>query len=94
MWIHHAARQCNTHVSKCLTPTRVSCDFDGTITSLDATDAMLETFATSEWRAWETRCVRDEITSQKCLARQIEHIHVDRDTLIEIVADLSKKGGA
>ena len=69
-------------------PTEVYCDFDGTITCLDATDAVLETFALPAWREWEARWVRGEITSQECLARQIELIQADRDTLIEFAADL------
>jgi 2-hydroxy-3-keto-5-methylthiopentenyl-1-phosphate phosphatase len=69
-------------------PTEVYCDFDGTITSLDATDAVLEAFALPAWRDWEARWVRGEITSQECLARQIELIQADRDTLIEFAADL------
>jgi len=69
-------------------PTEVYCDFDGTITSLDATDAVLEAFALTEWRAWEARWVKGEITSQECLARQIELIQADRDTLVEFAADL------
>jgi 2-hydroxy-3-keto-5-methylthiopentenyl-1-phosphate phosphatase len=69
-------------------PTEVYCDFDGTITTLDATDAVLEAFALPAWREWEARWVRGEITSQECLARQIELIQADRDTLIEFAADL------
>lgn len=69
-------------------PSEVYCDFDGTITSLDATDLVLETFALPAWREWETRWVRGEITSQECLSRQIELIQADRDTLIEFAADL------
>jgi 2-hydroxy-3-keto-5-methylthiopentenyl-1-phosphate phosphatase len=88
MLINHAARQRDNLVSRCFTPTEVFCDFDGTITSLDATDAVLETFALPEWREWETRWVKGEITSQECLAHQIELIQVDRDTLIEFAADL------
>jgi len=88
MLINHAARQRNNLVSKFFTPTEVYCDFDGTITSLDATDAVLETFALPEWREWETRWVSGEITSQECLAHQIELLQVDRDTLIEFAADL------
>jgi 2-hydroxy-3-keto-5-methylthiopentenyl-1-phosphate phosphatase len=88
MLTSHAARQRNNLVSKCFTPTEVYCDFDGTITSLDATDAVLETFALPEWREWETRWVSGEITSQECLAHQIELLQVDRDTLIEFAADL------
>jgi hypothetical protein len=41
MLINHAARQRYNLVSECFTPTEVYCDFDGTITSLDATDAVL-----------------------------------------------------
>jgi 2,3-diketo-5-methylthio-1-phosphopentane phosphatase len=88
MLVNHAARQRNNPTLKCFTPTEVYCDFDGTITSLDATDAVLETFALPEWREWETRWVRGEITSQECLARQIELIQADRGTLIEFAADL------
>lgn len=69
-------------------PTEVYCDFDGTITTLDATDAVLEAFALPAWREWEARWVKGEITSQECLARQIELIQADRDTLIEFAANL------
>jgi 2-hydroxy-3-keto-5-methylthiopentenyl-1-phosphate phosphatase len=88
MLINQAARQRNNLASKCFTPTEVYCDFDGTITSLDATDAVLETFALPAWREWEARWVRGEITSQECLAHQIELIQADRGTLIEFAADL------
>jgi len=71
-----------------VSPTEVYCDFDGTITTLDATDAVLEAFALPAWREWEARWLRGEITSQECLARQIELIQADRDTLIEFAADL------
>jgi 2-hydroxy-3-keto-5-methylthiopentenyl-1-phosphate phosphatase len=69
-------------------PTEIYCDFDGTITGLDATDAVLEAFALPDWREWEQRWVRGEITSQECLARQVELIQADRDTLIKFAADL------
>jgi 2-hydroxy-3-keto-5-methylthiopentenyl-1-phosphate phosphatase len=68
--------------------TDVFCDFDGTITRVDATDAMLEAFALPAWREWETRWVRGEITSQECLARQVELVQADRDMLIEFATDL------
>ena len=70
------------------TLTEVYCDFDGTITTLDATDAVLDAFALPAWRDWEARWAKDEITSQECLARQIELIQADRDTLIEFAANL------
>ena|SRR5215831_4631538 len=71
-----------------VTRTEVYCDFDGTITSLDATDAVLETFALPAWREWEERWVKGEITSQECLARQVELIQADRETLVQFAADL------
>lgn len=64
------------------------CDFDGTITRVDATDAVLETFALPAWRDWEQRWVDGEITSQECLSRQIELIQADRETLIRFAGDL------
>lgn len=72
----------------CTSNTEVFCDFDGTITRVDATDAVLETFALPAWREWEERWVNGEITSQECLSRQIELIRADRDTLIGFAADL------
>lgn len=68
--------------------TDVFCDFDGTITCVDATDAVLEAFALPDWREWEERWVNGEITSQECLSRQVELIRADRDTLIHFAAGL------
>jgi 2-hydroxy-3-keto-5-methylthiopentenyl-1-phosphate phosphatase len=68
--------------------TEVFCDFDGTITSIDATDAMLEAFALPAWREWEQRWVKGEITSQECLSRQIALIQADRETLARFAAAL------
>ncbi len=68
--------------------TEVFCDFDGTITLVDATDAVLETFALPTWREWEDRWLRGEITSQECLSRQVELLQADRQTLVQFAADL------
>ena len=71
-----------------VTCTDVFCDFDGTITRVDATDAVLEAFALPAWREWEDRWMNGEITSQECLSRQVELIRADRDTLIQFAAGL------
>jgi 2,3-diketo-5-methylthio-1-phosphopentane phosphatase len=68
--------------------TEIFCDFDGTITTVDGTDAMLEAFARPAWREWEARWVRGEISSQECLGRQVALIQVDRDTLVRFAAEL------
>ena len=86
--IHQAGKERENPASMYFPPIEVYCDFDGTITSLDATDAVLEAFALSPWREWEARWVKGEITSQECLSRQIELIRADRDTLITFAANL------
>jgi len=68
--------------------TEVFCDFDGTITQVDATDAVLEAFALPAWREWERRWVNGEITSQECLARQVELIRADQETVRAFAAQL------
>lgn len=68
--------------------TNIYCDFDGTITRIDATDAVLEAFAHPAWREWEQRWVRGEITSQECLSRQVELIRADPETLVQFAGDL------
>ena len=85
-----AIRQNNLRLRlrRCTTETAVFCDFDGTITCVDATDAVLEAFALPAWRDWEQRWVNDEITSQECLSRQIELIQADQETLIRFAKDL------
>ncbi|NOT24287.1 MAG: MtnX-like HAD-IB family phosphatase [Nitrospiraceae bacterium] len=81
-------RRKNLRSRRCATATEVYCDFDGTITCVDATDAVLETFALPAWRDWEQRWVNGEITSQECLSRQVELIRTDRETLIQFAGDL------
>lgn len=81
-------KQVRHRLRRCASRTEVFCDFDGTITRVDATDAVLETFALPAWREWEQRWVNGEITSQECLSRQVELIRADRDTLIRFAADL------
>jgi len=83
-----ALKQIHQRLPRAVSRTEVFCDFDGTITCVDATDAVLETFALPAWREWEQRWVRGEITSQICLSHQIELIKADRDTLVQFAADL------
>lgn len=78
----------NRRLRTCTNRMEVFCDFDGTITLVDATDAVLETFALPAWREWERRWVYGEITSQECLSRQVALIRADRDTLIRFAGDL------
>ncbi len=63
------------------------CDFDGTITHTDLTDAVLETFALPEFKDWEQRWQDGEIGSQECLARQVELIQAECAELIAFARD-------
>lgn len=67
---------------------QVLCDFDGTITTTDVTDAILEAFALPAFREWQCRWERGEITSRECLSRQVELIQADLPTLMRFAADL------
>ena len=49
-------------------------DFDGTISSVDTTDLLLDRFAGSEWHDIEDEWARGEIGSRECLVRQIDLI--------------------
>ncbi|HEV2494354.1 MAG TPA: MtnX-like HAD-IB family phosphatase [Terriglobia bacterium] len=63
-------------------------DFDGTITQIDVTDAILEQLADPAWHAVEDEWTRGEIGSRECLARQMALVHASRpelDALIDAI---------
>lgn len=59
----------------------VICDFDGTITPFDVTDAILEEFASPEWEAVEEEWLRGDITARECMERQTALIRAPLDEL-------------
>lgn len=69
------------------------CDFDGTITGLDVTDNLLETFADPAWMGVEELWVNGRIDARECMVRQVGMIEADIFTIdrhlqaIEIDAD-------
>lgn len=62
-------------------PWNLVCDFDGTISVEDVTDALLERFGTEGWVALEELWRRGEISSRVCMQRQIAHLDVSREEL-------------
>jgi len=56
-------------------------DFDGTITLEDVVDALLERFASKEWKQIEQDWVDGKIGSRECLARQIGLVEASSDEL-------------
>ncbi len=59
----------------------VFCDFDGTIATVDTTDALLEAYADPLWREHEAAWTSGQIGSRACLERQVELLHVADDEL-------------
>ncbi|MFM9939378.1 MAG: MtnX-like HAD-IB family phosphatase [Hyphomicrobiaceae bacterium] len=69
-------------------PWVVVCDFDGTISSIDATDTILEAYARGHWRPIEQQWISGEITARECLLRQTERIRTSTaalDSLIDTI---------
>ena len=59
----------------------VFCDFDGTITLRDTTDAALEEFASPDYREWERLWEDGRITGRECMERQTRLIDARAETL-------------
>ena len=53
-------------------PWNVLCDFDGTITPFDVTDAILSAFAHPSWEEVEREWLSGRITARECMERQVE----------------------
>src|SRR5690242_19273057 len=64
----------------------ILCDFDGTITIEDATDALLERFAHPDWLKLERDWREGRIGSAECMAGQVALLDASRE---EIDAHLS-----
>ena len=62
-------------------PFNIICDFDGTVTPFDVTDAILEKFALSEWREVEDEWVNGQISARECMRRQVALMRVARSEL-------------
>ena len=56
----------------------ILCDFDGTISVEDITDALLERFGRPGWRAIELAWRRGEIGSHDCMAQQVALLDASR----------------
>jgi 2,3-diketo-5-methylthio-1-phosphopentane phosphatase len=52
----------------------IICDFDGTVTPFDVTDAILREFAPSSWEEVEKEWLAGKITARQCMERQISMI--------------------
>lgn len=67
------------------TPVRFFIDFDGTITTVDVVDALLQRFADKSWTAVEKDWTEGRIGSRECLERQIRLVRATRKEIDELV---------
>ena len=53
-------------------------DFDGTLSTSDSVDALLEKFAAPEWKLVEQQWLEGQITATACMRQQIDMVAADR----------------
>lgn len=59
----------------------IVCDFDGTITPFDVTDAILGRFALPEWEIIEEEWLRGRVSGRECMKNQVELIRASQAEL-------------
>ncbi len=64
-------------------------DFDGTITTTDVVDSVLEKFADKKWKDVEKEWQAGKIGSRECLSRQVELIKADPAQITDLVSKVS-----
>lgn len=69
-------------------PWSILCDFDGTISLVDVTDALLVSFALDGWQALEADWVDGKIGSQQCMAAQVTLIDASKAQLDARIAEI------
>jgi 2-hydroxy-3-keto-5-methylthiopentenyl-1-phosphate phosphatase len=66
----------------------ILCDFDGTISVEDVTDALLDRFASPEWEVLERDWRAGRIGSAECMAGQVALLDASREEIDEHLATL------
>ena len=67
----------------------IQCDFDGTISADDVTDAMLERFARAGWREIEAEWEAGRIGSGECMKRQVALLDMSSAELDDFLAGVT-----
>jgi 2-hydroxy-3-keto-5-methylthiopentenyl-1-phosphate phosphatase len=68
-------------------------DFDGTISSRDAIDAILEAFADEEWLKIEDDWRQGRIGSRECLAAQVQLVRARAEEINELLSSIEVDEG-
>lgn len=68
-------------------------DFDGTVTTEDAVDLVLERFATEEWKIIEKEWSKGKIGSRECLTRQMALVSATQAEIQTLAASIQVDAG-
>lgn len=68
-------------------------DFDGTVTTQDAVDLLLERFASAEWKEVEKEWVKGKIGSRECLTRQMALVSATQAEVLDLAASIQVDPG-
>jgi 2,3-diketo-5-methylthio-1-phosphopentane phosphatase len=71
----------------------IYCDFDGTITAQDTTDAVLRDLARPEWESLEAAWLAGRISAAECMRKQIALIQGDDAALEAILGRIELRAG-
>jgi len=66
----------------------IYCDFDGTVTLQDVTDALLEKLAAPAWREIEAEWEKGLIGSRDCMSRQVELIRGGWSGIFDVLQEI------
>jgi len=74
-------------------PLAVCLDFDGTVTTRDAVLATLDRYGAPEWKLWEARWRRGEMSSRDCMRRQFETVRASLEEVVQTVTEIEIRPG-
>jgi 2,3-diketo-5-methylthio-1-phosphopentane phosphatase len=66
----------------------VLCDFDGTITTVDTAEFVLNRFAWGDWQRFDRQFEKGEITIEECLSRQFSRVNASEKQILEELKDV------
>jgi len=68
-------------------------DFDGTVTTQDAVDLVLERFASEDWKPVEKEWAKGKIGSRECLTRQMALVSATRGQILDLAGAIAVDSG-
>lgn len=72
---------------------RIYCDFDGTITTEDTTDAVLRALAHPDWERLEADWIEGRLTAAECMRRQVSLIQGDAVAIDAVLERIELREG-